>query len=771
MVKYDHSSVESKWQAEWRKANTYKASNDTENKYYMLVELTYTSGDLHIGHWFAWSAPDVFARFKRMQGYNVLFPVGGFDAFGLPAENAAIKHDVHPREWTYKNIDTMRKQFVKMGPSFDWEKEVITADPKYYKWTQWLFLKLYEADLAYKDSVLSNWCPDCKTVLANEHVVDGCCWRHTATKVVQKEVPQWLFRITKYADKLIWPEKPKVNWPKEAVERQNNWIGKSQGIKIDYEVEGASTKIPVFTTRPDTIRGVTFIVLSPEHPQALKITTEENKQKVSDYINEAKHKPERERLEEVKGKTGVFTGAFAINPITKGKVPIWIGDFVLMSYGTGAVMGVPAHDERDNEFAKKHNLPVTKTKLEDFDKISKYILDNHLGEVSTQYHLRDWTISRQRYWGAPIPIIYCDKCGTVPVPEKDLPVVLPEKVDYTPTGKAPLATAEDWMKVKCPNCGGEAKRDTETMDTYVDSSWYFLRYPDPKFDKGIFSPKSIKDWLPIEIYFGGPEHILGHTLYARFITKVLHDLGYLHFDEFAKERRHHGVILGTDGYRMSKSRGNVVNPDEQVDKYGADTVRMYLCFLGPHERGGTWELEGIEGMYRFLNRVWRLFLNKTGEKVDKEVTVKMHQTIKKVTKDLEEYKFNTAIAAIMEFSNVINEKGADKDVLKNLALLLAPFAPHLAEELWVDVLGEPFSIHKALWPHYNAKLAASDKATIIIQVNGRLRSQITLDIKESKSKESVIKLAMKDPKVEKWIEGGRIRKEIFIPGKLVNFVV
>lgn len=770
-IKFNHKEIEEKWGKKWLGENTYQAQDSRSDKYYMLVELTYTSGDLHIGHWFAWSAPDVFARFKRMQGKNVLFPVGGFDAFGLPAENAAIKRGIDPKDWTYKNIDTMRRQFAEMGPSFDWNKEVITADPDYYKWTQWLFLKLYENGLAYKKKVLSNWCPDCKTVLANEHVVNGCCWRHPSTKVIQKEVPQWLFRITKYADKLIWPDNPSVDWPKEVREGQNNWIGRSEGIEIKFKVEGTEFEIPVFTTRPDTIKGVTFVVLSPEHPLVEKITTKENKQNVSKYILDAKHKAERERLEEAKTKSGEFTGAYAINPVTEEKIPIWVGDFVLMTYGTGAVMGVPAYDDRDNSFAKTHDLPIVKAKLENLQKISKYIIANHLGKRSVQYHLRDWTVSRQRYWGAPVPMIYCDNCGEVPVPVKDLPVKLPEKVDYTPTGEPPLASAKEWVKVKCPNCGGEARRDTETLDTYVDSSWYFLRYPDPKYDKGPFSPKSVKDWLPIQVYFGGPEHILGHTLYARFITKVLHDLGYLPFEEFALIRKNHGVILGPDGARMSKSRGNVINPDEQVEKFGADAVRMYLCFLGPHEKGGTWEFEGIEGMDRFLKRVWRIYSQPDKATTPSDLTAKLHQTIKKVSNDLENFKFNTPIAAIMELVNLVVEKGASSEVKKTLCLLLAPFAPFMAEEIWNDVLKEKESVHKANWPSYNEKLTQEESISIVIQINGKVRSQIALSAARSKDQKFVEELAMKDSKTTKWLDGKKVKKSIFVPGKLLNFVV
>ena len=1056
---YRPGKIEKKWQQEWRKSNLYRVDRKKGKKHYILVELTYSSGDLHLGHWFAWSAPDAYARFKRMQGANVLFPVGGFDSFGLPAENAAIKQEIHPSDWTNKNIRTMRKQFATLGPSFDWESEVITSDPRYYKWTQWLFLQLFKAGLAYRAEVTSNWCPKCKTVLANEHVVNGCCWRHTETQVEQKKVDQWLFRITKYADKLIWPKKLKVNWPASMVEAQNNWIGRSEGVRIEFKIQNSKFKIPVFTTRADTLFGATFVILAPELPLVQRITKKVYRDKVTKYIRLSKKKLERERLTEVGDKTGVFTGAYAVNPANGEKIPIWVAEFVIMEYGTGAIMGVPAHDERDFEFAKKYKLEikpvviperdyedsnaksyykkrskihkslllklakeafkarkkmivhggwavflhtgiqfrdfedldliikenelswwkktllsedlkisnmfpegknpkyyfqatkkdthvdvltiraekgksvvwlggetpeVTKYSFEDvfekktlqgipvfvarkdylymwkvervkneirwkeqadflfmgyrsyesqgklinsgkysgmkseaaIEKIIKDLEKKKLGKQDVQYHLRDWTISRQRYWGAPIPIIYCRNCFknkqletrntkrrlkegidyavfggkeymVHPVPEKDLPVKLPYKVDYTPTGKAPLATAPSFVNTSCPECGGKAMRETETMDTYVDSSWYFLRYPDPDYDKGPFNPSLTKKWLPLDIYFGGPEHILGHTLYARFITKVLHDLGFLPFDEFAKVRRNHGVILGPDGFRMSKSRGNVVNPDAEVVKYGADSVRLFLCFLGPHDKGGPWSREGIEGMHRFLGRVWRLVTEYKDlvlvEGNDaKEVMVKQHQTVKKVSEDIEKLHFNTAIAAIMEFLNLLREKAADADsalsgssstrpreaaggvrsatrtlhsassesqinkltnhrsskmrcaewdeALSVLVQLLAPFAPHITEEVWVNILGEKFSIHTSNWPKYKKELVKEETVTIVVQVDGRLRATLNVSRQKSKVKSEVVKLSKGDSRVKKWLKGKKIKATVFIEGKLVNFV-
>ena len=952
-MSFDHREIEKKWQKRWRESKLYKADNKKENKYYLLVELTYTSGDLHMGHWFAWTAPDAYARMKRMQGFNVLFPVGGFDAFGLPAENAAIKHGIHPREWTYKNIEIMRKQFERMGPSFDWEKEVITSDPDYYRWTQWLFIQLYKKGLAYRGKVWSNWCPECKTVLANEHVVNGCCWRHTSTPVEQKLVDQWLFKITEYADRLIWPldsargkpekkeglplEAPKersgVDWPQAAIEGQNNWIGRKEGINITYDVKDLQDKITVFTTAPVNF-GATFIVLAPEHPVVEEIITgqivvpEKILNELKNYIKKASSKTQRERKTTEKEKSGVFTGLYAINHVTKKEIPVWVTDFVLMDVGTGAVQGCPGHDLRDFQFAKKFGIPIVRVivgedgyegPVEKEDQIiehgmkGKFInsdflngLDFEVGLQKTMdyfeekgwgkrvisYHLRDWSVSRRRYWGAPVPIIYCRKCWEIgdwrleigkkseiknlkvktnhqslitnhklqegidfttlddgkeyiihSVPEADLPVKLPEVVDYMPKGLAPLATAEDWVKVKCPVCGSEASREVETLDTYVDSSWYFFRYPTPKYDRGPFDKEIIKKWMPIQVYFGGSEHILGHTLYARFISQFLHDQGYIDFDEFALKRIHHGVILGPDGYRMSKSRGNVVNPDEQVEKFGADSVRLYINFLGPHDKGGAWKTEGIEGSYRFLMRVWRLITNNKDlvvvEKEDAEDILRMqHRTIKRVSEDIEMLHTHTAIAALMEFTNLLEEvrnKVLDStnkshrtlntehrtqircaewdEALKTLCLLLAPFAPHMTEEIYQryyagnpkseirnpkqipnskfrntklktshqspqyqSVRGKPItnhfsSVHLHPWPKYNPELIVEDTVTIAIQINGKLRGTIEVRSEKSEVRGEIIRLAKENEKINKWIEGKKVKKEVFVKGKLLNFVV
>ncbi len=747
------NQVEKKWQRIWKKENIYKSCNNKSDKFYILVELAYSSGDLHIGHWFGWTAPDVYARFQRMQGKNVLFPVGGFDSFGLPAENAAIKRGIDPETWTNTNINTMRKQFESLGPSFDWDCEVVTSNPEYYKWTQWLFLKLYERGLVYRSKAYANWCPECKTVLANEHVESGCCWRHPGTPVVQKRVDQWFVKITDYADRLIWPEKTKVDWPKEHIIGQNNWIGRKEGVLIKFKKEN-SGEIEVFTTRPETLNAATFIAIADE-----KL-----------YGSGANDK----------NKIGVFTGEYAINPLNGRKMPIWKANYVAADYGTGAVMGVPAHDERDMEFANKYNIDIVYLKPK----------KNNFGVKHVSYHLRDWSVSRHRYWGAPVPIIYCDKCGTVPVPYEDLPVVLPKNVDYTPRGKPPLATASEWLRVLCPKCNGPAEREAETLDTFVDSSWYFLRYPDSKNKNEPFDKKIINEWLPIKVYFGGREHVHGHTLYARFITKFLHDLGYLNFDEFAQKRINHGIVLGPDGQKMSKSRGNVVNPDAEVGKYGADAVRMYLCFMGPHEQAAPWQREGVEGMSRFIKRLWKLLSEYNdnvvvSESDSRELIFKVHKTIKKVTKDIEEFHFNTPIAAIMELVNKMyeiigkqnirrSEKGircAEWDfAIETLTKLVAPFAPHIAEEVWRDVLGKKESVHISEWPKYKAELVIDEEVDIAVQVNGKFRALIRVNSEDIANRDLIESKAKKVSAVKKWIEG-KDYKVVFVSGKLINFVI
>lgn len=790
--KYNPVIIESKWQVRWQEAGIYKTPDKVKGKenFYHLVMLPYTSGDLHIGHWYNFAPADVYARKKRMEGYNVFSPMG-FDAFGLPAEGAAIKHGVHPRLWTEKNIEKMTKQIKSVGALYDWDRMVSTHQPDYYKWTQWMFLQLYKAGLAYKKRAQVNWCSFCQSILANEQAEGGRCWRCQGL-VEQRGVEQWFFKITKYVDELLEDLK-KLDWPEKTITMQKNWIGRSEGIEINFPLLDKKEFISVFTTRPDTIFGATFFVLAPEHPKVEELTTPKFKQEIKEYVKASKKKTELERIAEIKEKKGVFTGAFVRNPLSEEKIPVFVSDFVLMSYGTGAIMGVPAHDKRDWDFAKKYNLEIREVisggnvKKEAFlaegrlvnsgkynglnsqeaiNKISNDLESKGLGKRTIRYHLRDWLISRQRYWGAPIPIIYCPSCGQVPVPEEDLPVLLPEIEDYTPKEKeSPLARSEEFVNTRCPKCLKPAERDTDTMDTFVCSSWYYLRYTDPKNNKEFASKEKIKAWLPVKIYIGGAEHTVLHLLYSRFFTRALRDLGYLDFDEPFLKLRHQGVILGQDGRKMSKSRGNVVDPDDYVKKYGADTVRMYLCFMGPYHQGGPWNPKGIEGIFRFLKRVWRLSDNLKSEDSLSEAFI--HQTIKKVTKDMESFKFNTAIAALMSFVNETEKQRLSLGHYKLLLLLLAPFAPHFTEELWRKI-GAEFSIHNQPWPEYNPKLTKEEAITIIIQVNGKVRDKI--EAVSGINKEKVKQIALSSEKVKKWIGGRAIKKTVFVQDKLINIV-
>ncbi len=788
MKKYQPKDIEKKWQDKWAEDKIYEVDvKSATDPYYVLVELSYSSGDLHIGHWFTFSQGDAVARFKRMQGYSVVYP-NGFDAFGLPAENAAIKRGIHPQDWTLSNIKKMREQFDTLGASFEWRYTMVACDPKYYKWNQWIFLKLLEKGLAYKGKVLSNWCPIDQTVLANENVEAGKCWRCGA-EVVQKEIEQWFIKITDYADRLIWPETPSVDWPKSLREGQNNWIGKSEGTLVKFD------SVEVFTTRIDTIYGATFLVLAPEHPEVKNLTTEAQKETVERYVEKAKKKSELERKEN-KDKTGVFTGSKVKNPLSGEEVPVWIADYVLPGYGTGAIMAVPAHDERDFEFAQKFDLKIEQVigsndplpfleegplinsgdfndlnSSEARERLTKYIEEHNIGSEKVQYHLHDWSISRQRYWGTPVPIIHCPKCGMVPVPEADLPVELPYKVDYMPKGKPPLATAEEWVNVKCPKCGGDAKREAETMDTFIDSAWYFFRYLDPNNDQEIFDPTIISKWMPLEIYIGGPEHTLGHALYSRFITKFFKDIGLVNFDEYAKRRIHHGVILGPDGARMSKSKGNVVNPDDQVKDYGADAVRVYLSFLGPYDIVTPWKAEGINGVYHFLQRVWGLSEKvKKAEVPSSEDLIILNKTVQKITKNLDDLKFNTSIASLMEWLNHLSRKDSISEVeFKTYLKLLAPFAPHMTEELWHE-LGESESIHIQNWPKVDEKYLEDDEVSIAIQVNGKVRDQIVVQKELVEDQEAIEKLALESQKVQKFLNGAQIKKKIYIKGKIFSIV-
>ncbi len=810
--KYDPQVIEKKWQEKWAEDRLYEVNEDSPKpKYYALTMLPYTSGDLHIGHWYAMAPSDVQARFKRMQGYNVLHPMG-FDAFGLPAENAAIRRGIHPFTWTMQNIENMRKQLKSIGAIYDWSREIITCLPEYYKWTQWFFLKLYENDLAYRGKAPVNWCPKCQTVLANEQVINGRCER-CDTVVIHRELEQWFFRITRYAEELMQHEG--IDWPERIKIMQRNWVGKSIGAEISFALDypGVEEKeIRVFTTRPDTTFGVTFMVLAPEHPLVLKLTTPDKKTEVEAYIEQSRKQTDIERLSTEKEKDGVFTGSYVNNRLNGEKVPIWIADYVLASYGTGAVMAVPAHDERDFAFAKKYNIPIRVViapegwkgeELEEayiepgvmvnsgqfnglpsqqgINAVSDFLAEKGWGGHTVSYRLRDWLISRQRYWGAPIPIVYCDKCGIVPVPEEDLPVLLPEDAEFKPTGESPLKYNEKFVNTTCPKCSAPAKRETDTMDTFMCSNWYFLRYISPKLDNAPFDKEKMRYWMPVDIYTGGAEHAVMHLLYARFFSKAIRDMGLVDFDEPFTRLFNQGTIIA-DRQKMSKSRGNVVNPDDYVAELGTDTVRAYIMFLGPWEQGGEWDDSGISGMSRWLNRIWNLVLQPyeekevSDDKAQTELLRTTHQTIRKVTNDLERLRFNTMVAALMEYSNFltrVKESGQVRNsywnqAIEKLILLLAPSVPHVAEELW-QLTGHEYSIHNQNWPSWDEELAKEDEITLVIQVNGKLRDRVTvpLSVTEDEAKQT----ALNSQRVKPYLEGKKNIKVIYVPGKLVNLVV
>ena len=770
--KYFPNEIEPKWQKKWEEEGIYRfefsLKKDSKGDYYNLVELPYPSGDLHLGHWFAFTPADAHARYKKMQGFNVFFP-NGFDAFGLPAENAAIKRGIHPKDWTMQNIENMTKQFGTMGTMIDWSHEVITCKPEFYRWNQWIFLKMFEKGIAYRGKALSNWCPLDQTVLANEHIEAGRCWR-CGSEVIQKEVEQWFLKITDYSDRLIWKNDSNADWPKEVKEGQNNWIGKSEGLLIKFPIahspEFYQEGIEVFTTRPETIDGASFIVLAPEHEFVKKLLKSQDEKsnsqylRIKEYVLESEKKTEMERKEDRK-KSGVFTGEYAVNPVTKGEIEIWISDYVLAGYGTGAIMAVPFADERDREFAEKFKLPVIETGFK----------ADPEGKKTINYHLRDWSISRQRYWGTPVPIIHCQKCGLVPVPYEDLPVELPYNVDYAPKGKPPLATDEEWLNVKCPKCSGNAKRDPETLDTFFDSAWYYYRYVSPHYDKAPFNEKEVSELMPVDVYFGGSEHTLGHTLYARFFTKFFKDIGLVSFEEFAKKRVQHGVILGPDGNRMSKSRGNVVNPDDVVGEYGADTVRLYLCFMMPYEATAPWSTTAISGIHRFLKRIWDLGFKISDKELSDEELSYMHKTIKKVGDDLNKFQFNTAVAAMMTWLNFLSSKEVSKKEYETFLKILAPFAPFITEELWHLIYPDANSIHLEKWPVFEERFLLSDTVSLVVQVNGKLRDTVDIKTEDSASKNKVEELVKKSDKVAKYLNGVTIKKVVYVEGKLINFVV
>jgi len=848
--RFDPAAYEAKWRERWERDELYRARDEAPGPFYLLTMYPYTSGDVHIGHWYASVGPDVVARMHRMRGEHVMLPMG-FDSFGLPAENAAIDRGIHPADWTYANIDRMRAQFRTMGASWDWSREVIASDPAFYRWTQWLFLQLHRAGLAYKAMAPVDWCPKDLVVLAREQVLgaERTCWR-CGTPVVKRDLEQWFLRITRYADELL--DFSQLDWPAPILLMQTNWIGRSEGAEIDFAVApneadtDALALIRVFTTRPDTIFGATFMVLAPEHPQVARLTTDDRRADVEAYVAAARRETEIERLSAERERSGIFIGSYAMNPLGGERIPIWIADYVLPSYGTGAIMGVPAHDERDFNFAHRYELPIRyvvaprgvepdpsaafvahaddevlinsgaftgMSAAEGIRAITAEVAERGLGGPAVSYKLRDWLVSRQRYWGAPIPIVYCDVHGPQPVPEAELPVLLPRDVDFAPTGVSPLHSHAGFLAATCPVGGEPARRETDTMDTFVDSSWYYLRYCSPRFEAGPWDPEAMRHWMPVNLYTGGAEHAVLHLLYSRFFVKALRDLGHLDFDEPFMALRNQGQILGADHHRMSKSRGNVVNPDELVARYGADTVRLFLLFIGPWDQGGPWSPTGIEGVSRFLSRVWNLAqppitgsvrtvpapivpgmppprsiageipgsggtsaddllaLIEGSSRALRRIT---HQTITAVTEDYGGLHFNTAVSKLMELSNAIGdglEARADdeavQEAIETLLLLLAPAAPHLTEELW-ERRGRPYSIHQQAWPVADQSLAAADLIELPVQVDGKLRDRLL--VAPDTSETEIERLALASARVQAHLDGQPPARVVHIPGRLVNVV-
>jgi leucyl-tRNA synthetase len=809
---YDHNQIELKWHERWKDSTLFEAEeNSTKPKFYVLEMLPYPSGTLHIGHIRNYTIGDALARYKRMRGFNVLHPMG-WDAFGLPAENAAIANKRDPYEWTMFNIENMKRQHRRMGFSYDWSREVATCDPEYYRWNQWFFLKMLERGLAYRKQALVNWCPECGTVLANEQVVDGCCWRHESTPVEQRAIDQWFLRITSYADELLSSiNELEDGWPERVLLMQRNWIGRSEGAEIDFRLEGGGTTIRVFTTRVDTIFGATCVILAPEHPLVSRLAREDTKAQVKRMIDSRAAKGPGD-IE----KEGIFTGKFAINPYSGEKAPIWIGNFVLMGYGTGAIMAVPAHDQRDFEFCKQYGIPILPVirpedgTLADVATMKEAFPDDGVLENSGEYsglasaearrvmtaradaesfgkgavtfRIKDWGISRQRYWGTPIPVIYCPKCGIVPVREKDLPVVLPLRVPITGKGRSPLENVPEFINVKCPKCGADARRESDTMDTFIDSSWYFYRYCDAHNSNAPFDSKKIAYWFPIDQYIGGVEHAILHLIYSRFWTKMMRDIGLVTNSEPTKRLFTQGMVI-KDGAKMSKSKGNVVSADQMIERFGADTGRLFELFAAPPEKEMDWTDAGAEGAYRFLGRVYR-FITRNVEKsrepgepteADRKALRKLHQTLKRITEDFESrWHFNTSIAAIMELMNVLMEHEkqlsgpATAEIMEKLTLMLEPFAPYLAEELWEE-LGRRGPVFSHAWPAYDAELAREEEAEVVIQINGKLRGRIYAAF--GTPSEALEKNAMGDAKIQSLLDGKQIVKVIVVPDKLVNIVV
>lgn len=811
-MSFYNTKIDEKWQKKWEDSNLYKFDeNNLDNKLYVLEMFPYPSGSkLHAGHWFNYGPVDSWARMKRMQGYNVFQPMG-FDAFGLPAENFAIKTGIHPKDSTEKNIETMEQQLKAMGTMFNWENEVVTCSPEYYKWTQWIFVKLFENGLAYRKNAPVNWCPSCNTVLANEQVLDGACER-CSTEVTKKDLTQWFFKITDYAEQLL-EKSDDLDWPEKTKAMQKHWIGKSIGAEVTFKVADSDLEFNVFTTRVDTLFGVTYVVIAPENEIVDKITTNEFKTLVDEYKEEAKKQSDIERQSITREKTGVFTGAYAINPINGRKVPIWVGDYVLNTYGTGCVMAVPAHDERDFAFATKYNLPIERVieggdslpyveygkmmNSGEFDGLSgdeakaavvKKLETMTLGKGKVNYRLRDWLVSRQRYWGAPIPIIHCDKCGTVPVSEKDLPVMLPYDVEFSPDGKSPLSKSEDFINTTCPVCGAPAKRDMDTLDTFVCSSWYYLRYPDNKNSDKAFDSETINKMLPVDMYVGGPEHACMHLLYARFFTKALRDMGYLNFDEPFLSLRHQGLILGPDGLKMSKSKGNTISPDDYIKEFGSDVFRMYLMFGFDYTEGGAWSDDGVKSIGRFVDRIERILdscreeindpkNNKTTlDKAEKELNYMRHHAIKAVSEDTAKFQFNTSIARLMEFTNALSKYAGEdiknssflKETILDFIKLIAPFAPHFAEEQW-ELSGMSYSVFNENWPTFDSTALIKDEVEIAIQVNGKIKAKV--NIATGLTEDQIKEAALDNDDIKASIEGKEVKKVIVVKGRLVNIVV
>jgi len=760
---YDPAAIEAKWRARWTELEINVTDiHGAAKPYYALMMFPYPSAEgLHVGNMFAFTGNDIFARFQRMQGYQVFEPLG-YDAFGIHSENYALKVGVHPAEMIPRNIANFRRQLERAGLMVDWSRSLSTTDPDYYRWTQWVFLQLYKQGLAYKKKAAVNWCPFDKTVLANEQVVGGLCER-CGTKVEQRLLEQWFFEISKYAGRLL-DNLDRLDWSETTTTAQRNWIGRSQGAEIDFVVANSDASIRVFTTRPDTITGVTYMVLAPEHPLVDTITTDTQRAEVNAYRERTKKQDVIARKVN-KDKTGIFTGAFAVNPATGKHAPVWIADYVLMEYGTGAIMAVPGHDERDREFAEAFSLPIVDLTDDEMANAPA------VGARVVNYRLHDWCISRQRYWGPPIPIIYCDTCGPVPVPEQDLPVLLPPIEDFRPddSGVSPLARHEEWYRVPCPTCGAMGRRETDVSDTFLDSAWYFLRYPSVGNNDVPFDAEVTKRWLPVDSYIGGNEHAVLHLLYSRFITMVLHDAGYLQFEEPFTKFRAHGLII-REGAKMSKSKGNVVNPDAYIDDWGADAFRTYLMFLGPFEEGGDFRDKGISGVHRFLGRLWASVGSvATAGEPDVEVVRKLHQTIKKVTDDTPRLSYNTAIAAMMEYMNVLRkgERTPHRDEVTPLVQLIAPYAPHLAEELWHQ-LGNAGSVFDSQWPSYDPSLLVENTVDLVVQVNGKVRG--TIAVARDVTQDAAYATALAVPAVAKFVTG-EPKKVIFVPGRLLNIVV